>query len=330
MRTGNLNIGARRLLNAIGQAGSSAATVRRATTSFPVPTVIAIGSPSPVTERGLQRLGHDRMETRLAEVLTKIVEAAAKPGVMSLAGQAMEKKMSKALGIYFRAVGRALTPRLKKLAKKDNAETARHEALLLSNQVIRRYSHTLLHILASHIMEAMNKADKQTVMHEAEPDVSLDATADKLGLSGQEAADYAAEEAAKQVQGINATTAQRYADAVATAIEDELGVSGLSQLLREITDDMSTSRAEAIATTEIGDAFGEAALRKLKREDIAGKQLIPSPDACEICMSIVEAGPVPVDEPFVDDDGEEYDRSPIHVRCRCATVGARLTADEEE
>ena len=262
----------------------------------------------------------------LIETITAIFERAGKPGVMSLVGVAMERKMSKMLGRYFRIVGTILSVRLRHLGKStETVEVGRHMAEMIATDVVRRQSHTLVHIVSSHVMEAMLKADKQSVMKEAK----VDASKDVLGLSGQEAADYAAEEAAKRVGGINEETVAQYADAVATAIEDELGVSGLSRLLRGLTEDMSKARADMIARTEIGDAFGEAALRKLKREEIEYKQLIPSPDACEICMSIIEAGPVPTDEPFVDDDGEEYDRSPIHVNCRCATVGSRAPIEEE-
>lgn len=262
----------------------------------------------------------------LLETIRALIERAGKPGVMSLAGRASERKMATALGRYFRVVGTILQVRLRRLGNStETKEIVRHTAEMIAMDVVRRQSHTLFAIVSSHVMEAMLKADKQSAFHEAK----VDASKDVLGLSGKEAADYAAEEAAKRVGGINEETVARYADAVAMAIEDKLGVAGLSKLLRGLTEDMSKARADIIARTEIGDAFGEAAMKKLIREEIEYKQLIPSPDACEICMSIVEAGPVPVNEPFVDDDDDEYDRSPIHVSCRCATVGSRAPIGEE-
>jgi hypothetical protein len=259
---------------------------------------------------------------RVADLL---LEKATKPGVMSLAGIAAERKCARELGLYFRKVTAQLRGRLIGFHSMSNASVAKHSAQIAAASIVRRNTHQLQAILEKHIQAAVLTGYKQDVMHEAaKPKVTGDlSTGDKLGLSGEDAAAYAAESAAQSVTGINATTVEKFADAVSTAIEDQLGVQGLSSLLRDISDEMTVVRAETIAAFEIADAFGEAALRKLNDEGIGYKQLIPSPGACEICLSIIDNGPIPTDEPFVDDDGEEYDRSPIHVNCRCATVGAR-------
>lgn len=60
------------------------------------------------------------------------------------------------------------------------------------------------------------------------------------------------------------------------------------------------------------------------------KELVAEPDACDICQSIADAGPVPVDEPFVDDEGNEYDSSPIHQNCNCSTLAAAPPDDTED
>jgi hypothetical protein len=252
---------------------------------------------------------------RIEDVITRLLEVAGKPGVMSAAGVRAERAMAMALRTYFRSVTRTLTSRLSRLGSESNAETARHAAELTATTVVRSYSHTLLQIISVNKLKAYRAAYKMEHMHEA--------ASDKVGKSAKAAAQYAAESAAQQVTGINQTTVQRFADAVETAIEDQLGVGGLSRALRSISTDMTKFRADMIAATEIADAFGAAALDKLKDEEIEYKQLILSPDACVICESIEAAGPVPVDDSFVDDDGNEYDRSPIHPNCRCATVGAR-------
>lgn len=256
----------------------------------------------------------------IKDLITKLIAREAKPGVMSLQGQAAEVRMTKAMGAYFRLVGGALRTRLSKLGDMKDVTLARHEAEVTAKQIVRRHQHLLGTVLSSHYADAMLRADKQAAFHEAS---SKATTTDKIGLSAKQAAEFARIEAAAQVAGIDETTIERYADAVAQAIEDQIGSAGLSRLLRDLTADMSKVRADIIARTEIADAFGKSALEKLNREEIEYKQLIPSPAACEICLSIVANGPVPTEEPFVDDDGEEYDHSPIHPNCRCATVGAR-------
>jgi hypothetical protein len=262
---------------------------------------------------------------QIEEVINKVVEASKKPGVMSLAGMQAEASCKREVAAYFRhlkvKIGQA---HLEDLAKSTNKDQARHAAEMKARQVVRRSHDLLLNVLKRNIADALLVADKQKVLHEAS--ISVGAAS---GLLSQDAEDYAATQAAQQIVGIDQTTVDLIADLVATAVGNQFTPAQLSRDLRDLMAGMSTDRADSIARTEMADAFGEAALRKLKRESIAYKQLILSPDACEICQAIADEGPVPVDEPFVDDDGEEYDRSPIHVRCRCATVGARAPQEDE-
>ena len=178
----------------------------------------------------------------------------------------------------------------------------------------------------THIHAALLAADKQQVYHEASGDDSEIGPAS--GLLSSDAEEYAAEQAAKQIVGINQTTVDKIADLVATAVGNQMTPSDLSRDLRDLLDGWTTDRAEMVARTEMADAFGAAALMKFDREGIDYMQLILSPDACPICESIAANGPVRVDDGFEDDDGETYDRSPIHVNCRCATVGARAPEGE--
>jgi hypothetical protein len=264
------------------------------------------------------------------KLLDTLIEKASKPGVMSLAGVAAERKCASELRIVFRRIAAQIRERLISLHRATDAAVARHAAELTMAGILRRNSTLLQDVLEQNIAEAMLKADKQQVMHEADPKITAkSSTTDKVGLSAQDAAAYAKERAAESVSSINKTTMQRFADAVSTAIEDQLGVGGLSRLLRDASDDLTKVRADLIAATEMADAFGEAAMQQLDREGIGYKQLIASPDACDICLSIIDNGPIPVDDDFEDDDGETYDRSPIHPNCRCATVGARNPDDSE-
>ena len=256
---------------------------------------------------------------KLKSILQGFSELAKRPGIMSLAGRLLEVHCEKQLAAYFRYTGAKIKQaHLEKLV--EHKETAKHVAEMTASNIVRRQSHILHGIIERNYTDAMLAADKQSVMHEADSPVTVGSTG---GLLSDDAAKYAAEEAAKQVQGINETTVQQIADLIATAVENQMTPADVSRDLRDLLDGMSIDRANLIARTEMADAFGAAALLKLDREDIEYMQLILSPDACPICESIAENGPVRVDDGFEDEDGETYDRSPIHPNCRCATVGAR-------
>lgn len=259
-----------------------------------------------------------------------LVEKINKPGVMSLAGQLSEKRCAKAMAAYFRLIGTEVKQaHLERLAvSATSKETGRAAAEHRVKQIVRRKTHLLNEVLEDQIERAFLLAAKQNHMHEADGDEDL-TVGDTSGQLSQDAADYAAKKAAQSVVGINATTVKLIADTVAQAVGLQMSPADLSRDLRDLLDGMTKWRADAIARTEMSDAFGEAAIQRLNRNEIEYKQLILSPGACPICESIADNGPVPIDEPFVDDDGEEYDRSPIHTNCRCATVGAHGPEDEE-
>lgn len=260
-------------------------------------------------------------------VLRDLQERTSRPGLLGIAGRAAEKRCADDLSAYFKSLARKITElNIGQLALESRADIAADAVRLRLNNLLRHRSTTLVAILAVNIAKAFAVADKQVALTEAAATKHL--TLDKLEASGKEAADYAAKRAATLVKDLNKTTIQRIADAVSKAIEDRLGVGGANRLIREVVEDMSTARAKVIASTEMNDAMSEAALRKIKRLEIEWKQIILSDDACEICQSIADDGPVPVDEPFVDKDGEEYDRTPIHPNCRCATTGARAPKGE--
>jgi hypothetical protein len=257
----------------------------------------------------------------VTQVVGLVVEASNKPGVMSLAGQQAEVRCRKQLKVYFKLLGaRVKMAHLEKLIGLSK-DAAKHAAEMKVRQIVRRSSDALSRVLKVNYHDALLAADKQHSFGEASSGSVTVGPAS--GLLSSDAEAYAAEQAAKQITGINQTTVDRIADLVANAVGNQFTPAQLSSDIQDLLDDMSVNRADAIARTEMADAFGAASLMKLDREEIDYKQLITSPDACPICQSIEDAGPVPVDEPFVDDDGEEYDRSPIHPLCRCATVGAR-------
>ena len=265
----------------------------------------------------------------LSGLLDQLTEVAKRPGIMSLAGKQAEKACQKDVASYFRILGaRVKQAHLEKLTEVNDKQQARHAAEMKVRQIARRASDVLQRILKEHIHAAVVAADKQHVYHEASgDDIEVGPASGQLSADAEE---YAAEQAAQQVVGINQTTVDTLSDLVAAAVGNQMSPAELSRDIRDLLDGWTKTRADLIARTEMADAFGFAGLEKLKREEIEYKQLILSPDACPICESIADNDPVPVDEPFVDDDGEEYDRSPIHPNCRCATVGARAPEGDDD
>jgi hypothetical protein len=258
------------------------------------------------------------------EILEKLIESATKPGIEGLVGRAIEKRCRVDLQGYFRTLATDVEAQhLEKIDGANGEEVALHAVDMALHNVIRKTSPYLLTALAMNIQDAMMRADKLTVAVEADA-----VGKDKVGLTAQEAAAYASEHGAEAVKGINAFTQKQIRDLVATGIKEQWGVTKTAREIKSLMKDMTTGRAERIAATEMNDAFSEAAMRKLKRSGTSYKQIILSADACEICSSIQEAGPVPIAEPFVDEDGEEYDRTPIHTFCRCATIGARAPKED--
>lgn len=262
------------------------------------------------------------MLTQIEEELTLFAEAAKKPGVMSLAGQRAEAKCRKQLTAYFKIISaRVKLAHLEKLAGLSQ-EAAKHAAEYKVRQIVRRASDVLHRVLKENYHEAMLAADKQQVVQEADGDIEVGPAS---GLLSSDAETYAADQAAKQIVGINQTTIDSLSELVASAVGNQMTPADLSSDIRDFLVGMTKNRADMIARTEMADAFGFASLLRLQREDIEYMQLITSPDACQICQDIEDDGPVPVEAGFA---GGEYDRSPIHVMCRCATVGARAPEGE--
>lgn len=285
---------------------------------------------------------------------TSLLERLTRPGVLGLAGRAIEKRCQDELESYFRKLGAAVKKlNLEELAGPDRQpDLAKHTAVMRLNNVVRHQRPVLTAVLTSNISAAVLLADKLDPFSEADakdktktaplqigqiivtaPAVS--STLDRLGITGQEAAEYAAAQAAKQIVGIDQTTIDILSDVISRGITEMKGVPGTARMIRQVVSDMSVSRARTIASTEINDAMSEAALRKLKRIGVAYKQWILSPDACPICEAIAEnaderGGAIPVDEDFEDDDGETYSRPPAHPNCRCAVTGARAPEEKDE
>ncbi len=233
-------------------------------------------------------------------------ETASRPGVLGLPGQRIEKLLAKDLKTYYRE----LAPLVETAGTEHDVQVA-----------VNRKRPTLQFALRSALEQAYTMATllKTTDKVQESSIIEADQDIDKLGDLGQKAANWAENQAAKLVVGLDKETVSRIADTIAEGIEQRLGSAGTAKLIRQELKDMEVSRAITIAATEINNAMSQATLDKLGALEIEYKQWILDADPCEICIGNADQGAIPVNEPF-----ESGDMAPAaHPNCRCAIAGAR-------
>lgn len=263
----------------------------------------------------------------ILETVTQLVESLHKPGLMGVVGMKRERVCTRELAAYFRLLATSLPiDDLANLATQAHQPVALHTAEMKIRRTLRSLQPLLLEILSTNLLLAYKEGWNNLHIHsvdglkEAKTKVKISGSPmDKLGPSGERAADYAATSSGSLIKGLNKTTLDLLQEAIATGIEDQLGVDGLGRLLRSTVMDMSVSRAKSIATTEMNDAFSTAALEKMDSLGIKYKKWMPVDDPCPICSDNAEEGAIPVDDSFSSGD----DAPPAHPNCRCAIVGAR-------
>jgi len=249
--------------------------------------------------------------------LTELLETLARPGLLGLVGKTVEKRAQAHLAMYFRILARRVVGLgLERLAETHDKNLVRQAVEMRLHNTLRLLTPLLQTTLQTELHQAMLAADKIHHFAEAEGDPPP-------MLTGEEAALYASVRAGELVSGINDTTQQLIADAVEQGIEDSLGVNGTAQLIRSVLEDMTVSRSQMIASTEMNDAFSQATMRKLDRLGVEYKQWITSPgNVCDECTENEDASPIPLEENFPSGD----DAPPAHPNCRCAVTGARAPA----
>jgi hypothetical protein len=260
-------------------------------------------------------------------LLLALEEKLRRPGLLGLAGQKHEKALQQHLESYFRILGRRVVGlNLEELITSPFKDIVPHTLQLRLAHTIRTLTPLLKSTLEIGLQDGMLAADK--IHHFAEADASTDDSSDDstfpLGgdgvmLTGEEAALYASIHAGELVTGINSTTQQMIADIIQQGIDDSLGVDGTARLMRQLFQDMSAYRSHLIATTEMNDAFSEAAIRKLDRLGVEYKQWITATQCCDECSENEDASPILLDDDFPSGDA----RPPAHPNCRCAVTGAR-------
>jgi hypothetical protein len=245
----------------------------------------------------------------------ELAEKMTRPGLLGLAGRIKENACKRELRTFFGELGKSIVGLgLETLAETPKGDQmVRHAVELKVRNLLRSKSDMFEAIMAHHLEQAHELASKLDYLQEAKNKI------DKLGQSGKSAAEWAKEQAAKLVKGVNETTIDLLAGAVSKGIETMAGPDGTSRLIRDVVDDMSTRRADAIATTEMNRAMSAAALDKMGRLGIEYKQIILAEGACDICEGNADQDPIPVDDEYPSGD----DGPPFHVNCRCAVTGAR-------
>jgi len=262
--------------------------------------------------------------------LSELIETMTRPALLGLAGKVIEKRARKELTSYFRA----LKPEIQALnlgqmaVAGTSVEIGRHAAMMRVSRIVRMHQDVLKGILATNMTAAMLIADKTHPFAEAlDPnEVPLDTVdTSQPTVTAELAAAWADQNAAQAVIGIDQTTIDKIADAVATGIEEELGVQGTADLISALLDTMSEDRAFMIARTEMNAAFSQAALDKLEGLGILWKQWILGPNPCEICEENADASPIPFGQMFPSGD----EAPPAHPNCACAVTGSRPPATEQ-
>lgn len=273
---------------------------------------------------------------KLLQFITDLMERAQRPGLLGVAGHALEKRCAREVKSYFQQLFVDVRKlRLEDLAH-DDAITAeefvRHNVDMKLMNVLRRHSALLQLALENNLEAAYVLGSKLDYAQEAKAsNAKRDAQQkglDILGPSGEKAAKWASDNAARLVTEISDTTRQQIADVVMKGIEERAGVPVTGRMIRDLLDNSSTYRAEMIASTEMNRAMSTAALEKMLTLNIQYKQIILSEDACEICQGAADQDPLPVDEDYDTDEGPQAG-PPFHPNCRCAVTGARPPQDEE-
>jgi SPP1 gp7 family putative phage head morphogenesis protein len=265
----------------------------------------------------------------IEKAILEIIEALGKPGVMSPAGQKREKTCAQDVERYFAALKDAIAESdIATVALIDHREAALHVADARIENILRRLQPLLLQTLSTNIYLAMIEGEKVARRHNLKEAAQPAAVpvlfgTDTIGAIAQRAANYAAKRAATQVVDINRTTLKLMRDAIRRGIEDQLGTVGLGNLLQDEVLEMSTYRSQMIATTEMNDAFSQAALEKITANGYEWKRWITSPLACDECVDVDEEV-VAADDIF----SIGVSRPPAHPNCRCAIVPSFAPDDE--
>jgi hypothetical protein len=171
---------------------------------------------------------------------------------------------------------------------------------------------------------------------------------DQLGMDA-DFFDVAPDEAVRMVRErgnlvaelVGGTTEDAVREAIARGVEQQLTEREIRGMVQEALEDAAPGRAEAIARTEVANAQEAGSTAAWIEAGIEQNRWILAPNACSICVALVEklgregreSKAVPINEPFIKAgetllgaDGRKftaaYDvyHAPLHPNDRCATI----------
>ena len=156
---------------------------------------------------------------------------------------------------------------------------------------------------------------------------------DLVGGSGFSMSDRAKDWISKNVKNfsgvVNETTKEKIRSALMKAVEEGEGIPEASKRIKTVFTEANTSRAKAIARTEIIHASNYASVEAWKQSDVVrGKEWLTAADerTCPICEALGNkyggSGWIGLDEKFKNNDEifENPPEPPAHVNCRCDLI----------
>ncbi len=147
-------------------------------------------------------------------------------------------------------------------------------------------------------------------------DIKLDAAFD---VDNPRVQDWLDTYSVKLSQNLEDVNEQMIREQLIDGINAGEGIPELTNRVHDLFDSWDRERAETIARSETIRASTQASLEAYHDSGVVKfKTWLPAPDACDICVEIGLKDPIPLDEPFFDDDYGDGQGPPAHVNCRCA------------
>jgi SPP1 gp7 family putative phage head morphogenesis protein len=151
---------------------------------------------------------------------------------------------------------------------------------------------------------------------------------DMVGMSGfsmsDRAKDWLHDNVNKFADDVNATTAKKIQAALEKAVEEGEGIGEAAKRIKTVFTEANTSRANAIARTEVLHASNYASVEAWKQSDVVeSKEWLTAMDetVCEICGPL-NGKTTSLDNEFhsADDLFGQVEEPPAHVNCRCTVL----------
>ena len=263
------------------------------------PSDVKQQSPSLIESGDRDRLS---LKKSLIAEISNLLEVirGSQPGIDSLKGKKLQKRMAREMSLYFRQLGRNipysdLTGYLERNAVVKEAITPDEEALRIASEVTEEMSSRLDGILRRNIEGGYTLGATQATQV-----VNIEPT---FALIDDGAVQWMNKRSARMVTKINKTTRDDLARVLTKGARQGDSVAKLARSIRKEVSgmaDISKGRAFRIANTEMNEAMSESSLRTYDRLGIAGKSWATVGDdrVSEDCQENEAAGVIPMNEAF--------------------------------